>query len=152
MTTHKPILSSYVRERAVRRVLQPKGGQSSLHTSVRSIVVKLECSAEDLRDFTQKAERDKGWHRAIRLQTSARESRPSIARSANYMQGTQDPTQGERCSYNGEARPPFTDRVACIDKPRHDGEPTRRVPPIAQLKYRTIGERRAIPQSHAHVR
>ena len=144
MKTQKPFLSSEVRERAVRSVLQPKGGQSSLHASVRSIVVKLGCSAENLRGFTQKAERDKDWHRATRLQTSAKQSRRSSAKSANYMQG---------CSYNGEARLPVTDMVACIDNPRHDGvEPSRRVPPILQLRYRIIGERSAIPPSHAHVR
>ena len=57
----KPVrFSTEVRERAVRMVLEHQGEHGSQWAAIRSIAEKIGCSAEALRSWVRRAERDQG--------------------------------------------------------------------------------------------
>src|SRR3978361_1705307 len=60
MTKRTPPFSPEVRERAVRMVLEPRGGHAPAYAAIRSIAAKIGCSGETLRNWVRQAERDQG--------------------------------------------------------------------------------------------
>ena len=60
MTTSKKY-SQEVRERAVRLVLDSQGQHESQWAAIKSVAVKIGCTAETLRKWVREAERDSGW-------------------------------------------------------------------------------------------
>jgi len=73
--------SQEVRERAVRMVLEHRGEHESQWAAIRSIAEKIGCTAETLRIWVRRAERDQGLRpgpttaERTRLQELERENR-----------------------------------------------------------------------------
>jgi transposase-like protein len=59
MTTSKKY-SQEVRDRAVRLVLDSQGQHESQWAAIKSVAVKIGCTAETLRKWVRQAERDSG--------------------------------------------------------------------------------------------
>ena len=80
MTTQKQF-SPEVRERAVRLVQEHRAEYDSQWAAIRSIAEKMGCSAEALRNWVRRAERDAGLHPGVtteereRLKALERENR-----------------------------------------------------------------------------
>ena len=53
--------SREVRERAVRLVLDSQGQHESQWAAIKSVAVKIGCTAETLRKWIRQPERDSGW-------------------------------------------------------------------------------------------
>jgi transposase len=82
MEKQKPIkFSPEVRERAARMVFEHRGEHKSQWKAIASIAAKMGCTAETLRTWIRKAERDRGLRPGIsieeqeRIKTLERENR-----------------------------------------------------------------------------
>lgn len=82
MTKSKPkVFAPEVRERAVRLVLEHQGEYETQWAAIRSIAEKIGCSAEALRTWVRRAERDAGQRPGLttdereRLKALERENR-----------------------------------------------------------------------------
>ena len=60
MTKRTPPYSPEVRARAVRMVLEHQGEHASQWSAIGSIAAKIGCTAETLRSWVRRAERDQG--------------------------------------------------------------------------------------------
>lgn len=69
----KPVkYSPEVRERAVRMVLEHQGQHSSQWAAIESIAGKIGCTAETLRNWVRRAERDQGLRPGLTTDERAR--------------------------------------------------------------------------------
>jgi transposase len=70
---NKPVkYSPEVRERAVRMVLEHQGEHSSQWSAIESIAGKIGCTAETLRNWVRRAERDQGLRPGLTTDERAR--------------------------------------------------------------------------------
>ncbi|MBM3508487.1 MAG: IS3 family transposase [Alphaproteobacteria bacterium] len=146
MTTTSSRYSPEVQARAVRLVLEHETEYPSQWSAIQSIASKIGCTAETLRRWVRREERDAGRRagptsdQQARLKALERENRE--LRQANEIL-----RKASAYFCPGGARPPVQAMIAFIDDHReaHGVEPICRVLAIAPSTYHAHAARRADP-------
>ncbi|MGH7710126.1 MAG: IS3 family transposase [Gemmatimonadaceae bacterium] len=138
--------SPEVRERAVRLVREQQQEHPSQWAAIRSIANKVGCSAEALRSWVRRAERDEG--RRPGLTTEEQQRVRALEREIRELRRANEILRKASALFRpGGARPPRDLMVAFIDDHRetYGVEPICRVVPIAPSTYYEQKARQADP-------
>ncbi|MEX0601521.1 MAG: IS3 family transposase [Rhodothermales bacterium] len=135
MTTSRKY-SQEVRERAVRLVLEHERDHESQWAAIKSVAEKIGCTAETLRKWVRRAERDSG--RRAGLTTDDRTRMKELERENRELRRTNEILRKASALFRpGGARPPTEVMVGFIDDHRveYGVEPICEVLPIAPSTY-----------------
>ncbi|MBK6334700.1 MAG: IS3 family transposase [Betaproteobacteria bacterium] len=138
--------SPEVRERAVRMVVEAKVQHESQWAAIVSIAAKIGCTAETLRRWVRRAERDSGQRDGL---TTAEQQRiKELEREVRELRKANEILKLASAFFGaGGARPPLQAMRAFIDEHRevHGVEPICRVLQIAPSGYRRYAAQRRDP-------
>ncbi|MEX2374333.1 MAG: IS3 family transposase [Dehalococcoidia bacterium] len=135
MTTSRKY-SQEVRERAVRLVLEHERDHESQWAAIKSVAEKIGCTAETLRKWVRRAERDSG--RRAGLTTDDRTRMKELERENRELRRTNEILRKASAYFGpGGARPPTEVMVGFISDHRveYGVEPICEVLPIAPSTY-----------------
>ncbi|QKD86277.1 IS3 family transposase [Xanthomonas axonopodis pv. vasculorum] len=147
----KPVKYSVeVRERAVRMVLEHQDRHSSQWAAIKSIAGKIGCTAETLRNWVRRAERDQGLRPG--LTTDERVRMKALEREVRELRQANEILRKASAYFcPGGARPPLQAMTGFVAEHRdaHGVEPICRVLEIAPSTYYSHAARQAHPEAHA---
>ncbi|KAF1044028.1 MAG: Insertion element IS6110 uncharacterized 12.0 kDa protein [Xylophilus sp.] len=144
----KPVkYSAEVRERAVRMVLEHQDEHGSQWAAIASIAGKIGCTAEALRLWVRRAERDQGKRPG--LTTDERERMKALERENRELRQANEILQGVGIFRPGGARPPLQAMTGFVAEHRnaYGVEPICRVLEIAPSTYYSQAVRQADPEA-----